>query len=421
MFKNRTSNKIELFTTKQFELPTPAVYDVILRAINSSGSICDIGISKVFANSNGYLSYFSLSGDATPPVLNLPKEYTHEYYYAGRSTFSGLDWIEPSGYVIREMPTDAKTGIYEVEDSVGELSYYFIPSSGNRMTANERYTFDQLSEYTEHKLQYSSEKQTIVIPYLDLPEDCYKICIVVKDKNENRAIQAGIACNKIMAKSGVEYTIETDSSNTSNCQLVADFEDQNLFPNSNFEKTVHSYVCEYESGDWIPIKTSDGKHIDISNYHNNIHSSKSNPVSKTLLNNKWIKVVAMQSGRNSPIIVNEAGFFDVKYVYTPYYLGTPSITCRKKNVIEGGNGVQIFCDQPIFAHTMYYPKKLTEGKTEKDIAMWETKGVEISVKFESSDFTYGSENYKEIPAGYYYTTVVHFADGTTVMGDVKQK
>ena len=421
MFKNRTSNKIELFTTKQFELPTPADYDVILRAINSSGSICDIGISKVFANSNGYISYFSLSGDATPPVLNLPKEYTHEYYYPGRSTFSGLDWIEPSGYVIREMPTDAKSGIYEVEDSVGELSYYFIPSSGNRMTANERYTFDQLSEYTEHKLQYSSEKQTIVIPYLDLPEDCYKICIVVKDNNENRAIQAGIACNKIMAKSGVEYTIETNSSNTSNCQLVADFEDQNLFPNSNFEKTVHSYVCEYESGDWIPIKTSDGKHIDISNYHNNIHSSKSNPVSKTLLNNKWIKVVAMQSGRNSPIIVNEAGFFDVKYVYTPYYLGTPSITCRKKNVIEGGNGVQIFCDQPIFAHTMYYPKKLTEGKTEKDIAMWETKGVEISVKFESSDFTYGSENYKEIPAGYYYTTVVHFADGTTVMGDVKQK
>ena len=70
---------------------------------------------------------------------------------------------------------------------------------------------------------------------------------------------------------------------------------------------------------------------------------------------------------------------------------------------------------------MYYPKKLTEGKTAKDIAMWENKGAEISLKFENSDFTYGSENYKDIPSGYYYTTVVHFADGTTVMSDVKQK
>ena len=91
------------------------------------------------------------------------------------------------------------------------------------MTANESYTLDQLSPYTEHKLRYSFAKQTIVIPYLDLPEDCYKICVVVKDNKGNRAIKAGIAYNKIMAKSGVEYTIVQDSSNTSNCQLVADF------------------------------------------------------------------------------------------------------------------------------------------------------------------------------------------------------
>ncbi len=423
MFKNRSTNIIESFTTKQFELPTPANYDVILRAINTSTlSICDIQIQKIYIGS-GYTGILRLSEDATPPVLNLPKEYTHKYDTPGASKFSGLDWIEPSGYVIRDLPTDANSGIYNVEENeyVGELSYYFIPSSGNRMTANESYTLDQLSPYTEHKLRYSFAKQTIVIPYLDLPEDCYKICVVVKDKNGNRAIQAGIAYNKIMAKSGVEYTIVQDSSNTSNCQLVADFEDENLFPDNRFERTVHSYVCEYNNGDWILIKTSADKHIDISNYTNGTHGSKSNSVSKTLLNDKWIKIVTMQAGRNSPIIVNEAGFFDVKYVYTPKFLGTSAITCRKKNVAEGANGVSIFCDQPIFAHTMYYPKKLTEGKTAKDIAMWETKGIEISVKFDSSDFTYGSENYKDIPSGYYYTTVVHFADGTTVMSDVKQK
>ena len=322
------------------------------------------------------------------------------------------------------MPTDANSGIYDVEEDVGELSYYFIPSSGNRMTANESYTLNQLSQYEEHTLRYSFAKNTIVIPYLDLPEDCYKICVVVKDNKGNRAIKAGIAYNKIMAKSGVEYTIETSSTDNSFCMLVADFEDENLFPDNRFERTVHSYVCEYKNGDWIPVTSNLGRHIDISNYTNGPHSSKSNTVQKTILNNvnnKWIKIITMQAGRNSPIIVNEAGFFDVKYVYTPYYLGTSSITCRKKNLAEGANGVSIFCDYPVFAHTMYYPKKLTEGKTAKDIAMWENKGAEISLKFENSDFTYGSENYKDIPSGYYYTTVVHFADGTTVMSDVKQK
>ena len=43
---------------------------------------------------------------------------------------------------------------------------------------------------------------------------------------------------------------------------------------------------------------------------------------------------------------------------------------------------------------------------------------------ETSDgimFTYTDNHLKGIPTGYYYTTIVHFADGTVLMGEVKQK
>ena len=35
--------------------------------------------------------------------------------------------------------------------------------------------------------------------------------------------------------------------------------------------------------------------------------------------------------------------------------------------------------------------------------------------------TYGNENIKTVPKGFWYTTIFHFADGTVVMTDIKQK
>ena len=42
-------------------------------------------------------------------------------------------------------------------------------------------------------------------------------------------------------------------------------------------------------------------------------------------------------------------------------------------------------------------------------------------KSQTQNNTYGDDKIKDIPSGYYYTTIVHFADGTTLMGEVKQK
>ncbi|MDY6397047.1 MAG: hypothetical protein SPL22_04890 [Treponema sp.] len=125
------------------------------------------------------------------------------------------------------------------------------------------------------------------------------------------------------------------------------------------------------------------------------------------------------------------------YVYPDYlrYKGTDNeIVCNNKNWIVGANGYQIFTDNPVFVHTMYcsrdfsselYAERFGTATTEQYIREWEARAQETGIVTytgtTNTSFTYGSDNYKDIPDGYYYTTIAHFADGTTLMGEVKQK
>ncbi len=70
---------------------------------------------------------------------------------------------------------------------------------------------------------------------------------------------------------------------------------------------------------------------------------------------------------------------------------------------------------------MYCAKKLTETSTEEDIPIWETKGIETGIIVNDSDFTYNTDQYNSIPVGNWYTTIFHFADGSTYMTEIKQK
>ena len=110
--------------------------------------------------------------------------------------------------------------------------------------------------------------------------------------------------------------------------------------------------------------------------------------------------------------------------------------CNSKAIIPGlGEGYQVFYDAPCFAHTMIYPTNqlsyLTEAKKDhpyvltEDYQVWESLGSEYGVKVLNSTFAPGTATYyapvDEIPDGYSYVTIVHFADRTAVMSEVKQK
>jgi hypothetical protein len=116
-------------------------------------------------------------------------------------------------------------------------------------------------------------------------------------------------------------------------------------------------------------------------------------------------------------------------IFYPDYvkkLGTAQeITCQSKNCIVGSNGIQIYCDQPTLVHTMYCTKKLSATNTAQDAVEWESSAQETGLKVyrpsSATSYTYLNSNYDSIPSGSWYTTIVHFADGDIVMGEVRQK
>ena len=125
------------------------------------------------------------------------------------------------------------------------------------------------------------------------------------------------------------------------------------------------------------------------------------------------------------------------YIYPDYYKylydyesahpgETAPAYCSSKSWIQTANGWQIFADKPCFVHTRWCSKNLTaSGDLSKEaIYEWEARAQETGILYNdgsTSTFSYTSDNLEGVPNGAYYTTIVHFADGTVLMSEVKQK
>ena len=106
----------------------------------------------------------------------------------------------------------------------------------------------------------------------------------------------------------------------------------------------------------------------------------------------------------------------VKYLYIPYLISPNSYTCDLKDYYEGHAGLNILIDKPCFVHTLYSPRNFGDN-----VEKWLNYGMETGLEMKQNSFTYKYTNYDSVPDGYYYTTVIHFADGEALMTDVKLK
>ena len=133
-------------------------------------------------------------------------------------------------------------------------------------------------------------------------------------------------------------------------------------------------------------------------------------------------------------------YSDINYICKEYeekrvYGEDISVYCKSKSIIPAfGDAYQVFYDAPCFAHTMAFPTdqldylegliNSNKGNFE-EYQIWETTDREYGVKVLNSSFAPGTATYyapvDEIPDGYSYVTIVHFADRTAVMSEVKQK
>ncbi len=102
------------------------------------------------------------------------------------------------------------------------------------------------------------------------------------------------------------------------------------------------------------------------------------------------------------------------YFCPAYYLET-DFKCRQKNFIEGSRGIEILSDKPVLVHTFY--STYDYGNSYEK---WLENALETGVRSEPSSFTYDYDNLYDVPAGNYYTTIIHYADGTVDMTKVKR-
>lgn len=104
-----------------------------------------------------------------------------------------------------------------------------------------------------------------------------------------------------------------------------------------------------------------------------------------------------------------------------FYTGAGSDTvCELKDLMDGINGAQIYCDRPCLVMTYW-----SSENYEYSISDWETFGVQSNPMFISAKnsatgnfedtLKYYTIDYTQIPRGKFYVIVAHFADGTVLM------
>lgn len=403
--KDSSSGASYEFNDFSFNLPSPGNYEIFLKAKNSSGQ----------SVSNSMYRDLQINGSSTTnsKYLNCTQDLTAPSLYIGGDedfhSYSPANWCYSSYFSVSD-----NGGAGLVTDSNGKviLDYYFIPNSSSTLSVlasevhnryqylHNTYTLEELeSQYSDLKktITVASDATSIKIPFDGLAEGLYTISIVAKDNNGNYCIRSRAAFNKRFKE-----TINLS-------QLYYDEYSYRFRANKSF--VVKWYIDG--DGEWKEWKSS----VTYSGSDPQVSFNRSD------FGNYWVKI--------EPKFVNgcsvaESGFYDVIYLNLGYFKqlweeGAAVMDVSSKNIIPGMNGMQILCAAPTLAHTMYCSRKLSDGTSSEDIATWENMAMETGVVEQSSNFTYGNDKYDTIPSGYYYTTIVHFADGTTLMTEVKQK
>ncbi len=173
------------------------------------------------------------------------------------------------------------------------------------------------------------------------------------------------------------------------------------------EKALGAYSYYYDGNGW-----NQGEGVSSSENENQNFTLTVTDAYK----DKFVKIVSFSPAKtNVPSYKMEAfrNYNKTVYLCPDYFISDRKI--KNKGMMELKNGYQLFIDQPAFVRVLY--SKTNWGD---DADLWGTRGFETDCRVENETFTY-TPNIREVPSGYYYCTVVHFADGTSVMGTVLKK
>ena len=355
---------------------------------------------------------------------------------------------------------DSNSNLPKDENGYYELTYYIIPNPSNIINFTPTYSANELkNEYAlfARKLICPdiSNNTYVNIPYGNLEGGFYTISFVPEDIYGNSEVYTYTFFNTVFGNLEHEFgRPEFREENNIRIDYVPFFVNKDMV--SAFEFEIDSETNQRISNPKITIRFDTlqdyNTYMPDNAYWNGYSNENDRYEFITKINQytgeeetyaelecteqwPWRRLRAYQGYGIDDNNIDGKG----SYYYDYVFLGKDP-NCLIKNCIDGLNGMQIWTDNSFFVHTMYSTEKLTNSTKTKDAcAIWETKGVETGL--EAYDYvidfndiansehwhdvilnkTYKWKNLDEIPIGCYYTTIVHFADGTVVMTDIKQK
>ena len=331
--------------------------------------------------------------------------------------------------------------IYRNDSGNAVVTCYFIPNSGSDITQCNSYTVEELQK------SYSSIARTVefdtaghcYVPYSNLDEGFYTLAVVARDKNENYSVRCFPVLYRFVGES---YNFTLTGKNHFDLPEESVEIPSDVYTNEYYyEYTNRKAEQALRSESSVIYKVfNNGKWVEPDSYYANVRYpeySEANIDNETRIYkykpyieynessdsaNKWFKLYgARNDGTTS------SGFYDIYYAY-----GGVDQSCSSKNFSEGVMGMQIYCDNSTFVHTIVSAKKITDSPTSRNqmktnALKWEARGCEMSPRVfdvtgsSSVTYDYDPNDDESVPVGAYYTTIVHFADGTVAMGEVKQK
>ncbi len=400
-----------------------------------------------FKDEDGKAFWYSCDADVTPP------EFLNDYLRQERNFLT---------------MTSPKDDNLKLENGQAELSYYVIPCQSNNLLMYTLYSQEELeSNYSRYKktmkyypttFEMGATMETVVIPFGNTKQGINTVYIIAKDAYGNSKMESYPILTTSFGKLPMEisYKIITethtdDSGNIGQSSYPAwdfklDFSNRNDILVSGSLPQRISVELQHLQG-WRGTWYSDPDNQNSINFISDDAKSEENPLCfETIINpidfynsdefDTWGRIYAsILPDQNDPSVIGK-GYFYSQYVYT----GKDGPVCQVKNCIEGLNGYVVYSDRPVLAHTMFSMEKLTDSKNDKDAALiWENEGAETGLTVvnpyviesngqpyvipntETLIGNYGLDKLKYVPEGAYYTTIFHFADGTVIMSDIKQK
>lgn len=333
----------------------------------------------------------NISGDVTPPIV------TFEYSYR-----SSLD------YNCYYAKANDETNLNKNAAGNVEYTYFWVPNGviiSDKMTGNQLFDYLINSGYSATTLSYNPKTNTSEFPIriykntLNYDLDTTKIYLLVSDSSGNYGYSVNYVDPQV---TDVSLSIQK---NTEGNKLYA------ILQTKYFLTSMDIYYLN--NGKWLD---SQGVIIKsgIMNDSNGLYSYEIDFSSSNCLN-KFINIGFRRSD-------GSYGYYKPFY----YYIGPG--TCSVKQTAEDFSSSKyltaVISDTPFMGITLYSVENFEDDDS------WIAKSGYTEIK-QSAEGLYtvdntiknneGSWEPRNVPAGFYYRTMIVFADGTCRLGEVHKK